>query len=252
MPEIDGNKKVTLEELKLVHDIKLDKDFSGLTALPQSPANGDTLVVQSNNTNYKIDYSALASAIISQLGTSGVVSIAHGGTGSTTAANALTALGAVSGVKGNSESTYRNGNVNITAANIGALTSSDIVNDLTSSATDKPLSANMGKALNDAIAQSTAKAVINNYFNIPISVSIDIGFEPANSRGAQILLYNANAGAAYLIKYENDMAYTKITSSSPALTLSRSDSVLTIDFATKLWGVTTMIITNARTYQQAC
>lgn len=37
-----------------------------------------------------------------------------------------------------------------------ALTAADIVDNLTSTATDKPLSANMGKVLNEDIAQSTA------------------------------------------------------------------------------------------------
>lgn len=44
-------------------------------------------------------------------------------------------------------------------AGIGAaLTAGDVVDSMTSTATDKPLSANMGKALNEAIAQSTAKS----------------------------------------------------------------------------------------------
>lgn len=42
-------------------------------------------------------------------------------------------------------------------ASIGSyLTTADVVNDLTSTATDKPLSANMGKTLKDLIAQSSA------------------------------------------------------------------------------------------------
>lgn len=44
------------------------------------------------------------------------------------------------------------------------LTTADVVNNLTSTETDKPLSANMGKALNTAIQQSTANlAVANEY-----------------------------------------------------------------------------------------
>ena len=39
----------------------------------------------------------------------------------------------------------------------GVLHGYDVVNNLTSTNTDKPLSANMGKTLNEAIAQSTAK-----------------------------------------------------------------------------------------------
>lgn len=37
----------------------------------------------------------------------------------------------------------------------------DVVNNLSSTRTDKPLSANMGKALSEAIAQSTAKTSFN-------------------------------------------------------------------------------------------
>lgn len=44
----------------------------------------------------------------------------------------------------------------------GALHPSDVVNNLTSTTTDRPLSANMGKALNEAIAQSTATANANH------------------------------------------------------------------------------------------
>lgn len=57
----------------------------------------------------------------------------------------------VSGVKGDAENAYRSGQVNLTPANIGAVATSDIVNNLTSTATDKPLSAAQGKALNDKI-----------------------------------------------------------------------------------------------------
>lgn len=36
---------------------KLDKNFSGLTALPSDPASGDLLAVQRNGANYKVDIS---------------------------------------------------------------------------------------------------------------------------------------------------------------------------------------------------
>lgn len=56
-------------------DVKLDKDFSGLTAIPQTPTSGDILPIQSGSTTYKIDYSSLKDAIISNAiptgGTSG-------------------------------------------------------------------------------------------------------------------------------------------------------------------------------------
>lgn len=53
----------------------------------------------------------------------------------------------VSGVKGNSENDYRYGQVNITPENIGAVATTDVVDNLTSTATNKPLSAAQGKAL---------------------------------------------------------------------------------------------------------
>lgn len=42
--------------------------------------------------------------------------------------NAISGFGTVTGVKGNAENTYRTGNVNLTPANIGAATASDITN----------------------------------------------------------------------------------------------------------------------------
>ena len=72
----------------------------------------------------------IAAALESLVNLGDPVTIAHGGTGASTATAALAALGGV------------------------AVT--DIVNNLTSTATDKPLSANMGKTLEEHIQQSTA------------------------------------------------------------------------------------------------
>ena len=80
--------------------------IDALTALPSTPTTGDELPIERGTTTYKIDYDALATAIINKLGT--------------------------------------------------VLKPSDVVNDLNSTATDKPLAAAQGKVLNDAIAQSTA------------------------------------------------------------------------------------------------
>ena len=44
--------------------------------------------------------------------------------------------GKVSGIKGNSESSYRTGNVNLTAANVGAADLSNLVTSLSSSSTN--------------------------------------------------------------------------------------------------------------------
>ena len=57
----------------------------------------------------------------------------------------------VSGVKGNAESTYRNGNVNLTPANIGAVSTSDIADNLTTTTSGKVLDARKGKALKDDV-----------------------------------------------------------------------------------------------------
>lgn len=60
-----------------------------------TPASGDELPIERGTTVYKIDYNALAAAIIAQQ--------------------------ALTGVKGNAEGSYRTGNVNLTPANIGAV-----------------------------------------------------------------------------------------------------------------------------------
>jgi len=69
-------------------------------------------------------------------------------------AEAIKQGGKVTGVKGNAETDYRTGDVNLTPANIGAepadatiLKQADVVNDLTHTDTNKPLSANQGKEL---------------------------------------------------------------------------------------------------------
>ena len=76
--------------------------IDALTALPSTPTTGDELPIERGTTTYKIDYDALATAIINKLGT--------------------------------------------------VLKPSDVVDSLTSMATDKPGSANMLKTLNDMIA----------------------------------------------------------------------------------------------------
>lgn len=61
--------------------------------LSSSPTTGDELPIERGTTTYKIDYDALASAIISKLG-GDPVTIPHGGTGATTANAGRIALGA--------------------------------------------------------------------------------------------------------------------------------------------------------------
>lgn len=69
-----------------------------------------------------------------------------------TIANALANAGQVTGVKGNAESTYRTGNVNLTLANLGY----ESVNNLTTTTTGKLLDARQGKVLNDNLAKAFA------------------------------------------------------------------------------------------------
>lgn len=54
-------------------------------------------------------------------------------------------------VKGNAETSYRTGNVNLTPGNIGALAAANVVNNLAATAAGFALDARQGKALNDKI-----------------------------------------------------------------------------------------------------
>lgn len=53
-------------DLPFIGDEKAD--ISTLTSLPQTPSSGDLLAVRSGNDTYKIDYNALASAILTNIG----------------------------------------------------------------------------------------------------------------------------------------------------------------------------------------
>lgn len=96
--------------------------ISDLNALGRAPQTGDVLAIDTGTDTAKIDYNALATAIINKLGGDPVI-IAHGGTGATTADGAC--------------------------ENIGAVKTADVVNDLTSTSTTAPLSAAKGKELQD-------------------------------------------------------------------------------------------------------
>lgn len=87
-----GDKLMTASEIKEVTDTKLVKDFSSLTALSGTPATGDLVPIKSGNETYKINYNALASAILGQISSNGVVNVANGGTGSNSATGALSGL----------------------------------------------------------------------------------------------------------------------------------------------------------------
>jgi len=82
--------------------------IDGLEVLPTTPTSGDELPIEREDKAYKIDYDALAAAILRLC---------------------------VTGVKGNAESSYRLGNVNITPANIGAKETQAAVGDPSASGT---------------------------------------------------------------------------------------------------------------------
>lgn len=65
--------------------------IDGLPVLA-SPASGDEIPIERGTTTYKIDYDALASAIIAKLG-GDPVTLQHGGTGANTVAGAMANLG---------------------------------------------------------------------------------------------------------------------------------------------------------------
>ena len=69
--------------------------IDNLTSLPSTITTGDELPVERGTTTYKIDYNALASAILARLGagSDNIVDVAHGGTDAATAAAARTNLG---------------------------------------------------------------------------------------------------------------------------------------------------------------
>lgn len=62
-----------------------------LPTIPQAPANADVFAIEVGGVTYKVSKSVLASAILAQLG-GDPVTVAHGGTGATTAAAARTNL----------------------------------------------------------------------------------------------------------------------------------------------------------------
>lgn len=168
-----------------------------ITGLPQSGAFGgnDVLAIEINGITYKLTGSTLAAAI--------------------------TSIGSlVTGVKGSSEQAYRNGNVSISKANIGLgnvdntadadkpistavqtafdavgdvldgkINYSDVVNNLTSTETTKPLSAAQGKALNEAIQQSMSSLI----------GAIDLVTSRIIPANAMLSINGINAGAHFLV-----------------------------------------------------
>ena len=80
--------------------------IDNLTSLPSTITTGDELPVERGTTTYKIDYNALASAILARLGagSDNIVDVAHGGT------KANTRLGAQHELMAYGAGTYANDN----------------------------------------------------------------------------------------------------------------------------------------------
>lgn len=84
-------------------------------------------------------------------------------------------------VKGNAETSYRTGNVNLTPANIGALAAANVVNNLAATAAGYALDARQGKALNDKITSLSSNLsgmacrVVNEPWNYVMKIPLDRG-----------------------------------------------------------------------------
>lgn len=115
-----------------------------LAALGRTPTTGDSLAIDTGSATVKIDYAALATAILDKLGagSDGVVDIAHGGTNATTAADARTSLG-------------------ITPANIGAVAASSII-DIAHGGTGESTAVEARAALGAAASAELADAYDDN------------------------------------------------------------------------------------------
>lgn len=89
-----GDKLMTASEIKAVTDTKLANDFSSLPVIGHSLENDYLFAVQSSNKNQasKITYSAFGTDILNKIGSNGIVSVNHGGTGASDASGARTNL----------------------------------------------------------------------------------------------------------------------------------------------------------------
>lgn len=89
-----GDKLMTASEIKTVTDTKLAKDFSSLTSIGHSLENDYLFAVQRSDKDHasKITYSALGTDILNKIGSNGIVSVAHGGTGASDGSGARTNL----------------------------------------------------------------------------------------------------------------------------------------------------------------
>ena len=104
MTEATGQRIATA--LEALGGGKLPLNFATLDALPSTVTTGDVLPVERGTTTYKIDYNALAAAILARLGagSDNIVDVTHGGTSADTrlgAQHELMAYGAAAATNDN-------------------------------------------------------------------------------------------------------------------------------------------------------
>ena len=121
-------------------------------------------------------------------------------------------------------------------ASIGSyLKTTDVVNNLTSTATDKPLSANMGKELNDKIGNLHCLYAWNT-----TTINVDIGFAPDTSKSATGILVNGNQSVFALLKLDVTPSVI-VMNGTKNFTISLSGSNFTITANETLWGATMIL-----------
>ena len=169
------------------------------------------------------------------------------GTGITIANNQISNAG-VTGVKGNSESSYRTGQVNITAANIGAVPTSRTVNGHALSANVEVTNPDLGNGYGtcSTAAATAAKVVsLSNYvdkagghitvafqYDVPANATLNV-----NNTGAYDIYYQNGAISAGIIKAGNIATFVK--TGSAYLLLNVDSGNITAAERTKLSGIAT-------------
>ena len=272
MPEVSGNKLVNLAGLKVVHDLKLDKDFNGITTIPSAIQDTDLVAIRRPSANdgagenYKVPMSAInPTPYVATIPTS-----SWSGSGDdyyiTVSASNVTADSILIPHYDNASADYLAGpiwcvpasgsftihtsaipsdTVTIMVQFVGvlgeaeyqvladvystsqtyskseAVAKADIVNNLTSGDTDKPLSAAQGKALYNVTGYT------GNLFSIPVirqktyraktiaDTAILIVGKLAS--GGQIVIVGKNGGTAFSQTLIGSASVTVSTDSSGRL-----------------------------------
>ena len=181
------DKLMTMAEVKTVTDTKMDLDYSKLSAHSGDPNSASIFPIRYGNTTYKIDYDALASAIIKQVTPAGINEFGASSVGTVTNANDTSLYGtkllnggSCSNLPSSSAGSYflvtfmgsyqrasklssdgvdsvyeRYFNTSwypwVRVDGMLALTSSDIVNNLTTTVAGSPLDASRGAYLMNLI-----------------------------------------------------------------------------------------------------